>query len=213
MTVSHRLHLGGEIRLQGIGRRELLSAPGSVPRLAKRSITFGSFSAACSAATSLSDDVLGQSLRRPHRVPRRNLEARQRAAVERRQVRKRRDLGLGRDGVAFDLAVLDLVGGVGGLVAHDVELAADQVVHGRAGAAIADARPSARRVPSSASACTNARPSRRRRGRRSTLPFSARIQSSSSLTFLAGDGGLGHQRHRHVGDAADDGRNRSPRRI
>src|SRR5205085_4555222 len=31
---------------------------------------------------------------------------------------------------------LDLVGGVGGLVAHDVELAAEQIVHRRPGAAI-----------------------------------------------------------------------------
>ncbi len=40
------------------------------------------------------------------------------------------------DGVGFDGAALDLGHRVGGLVAQEVDLAADEIVHGRAGAAI-----------------------------------------------------------------------------
>ena len=65
--------------------------------------------------------------------------------------------------IGLDLAALDLRGGVGGLVAHDVDLAADQVGHRRRGALVRHGLS----CRSSGSAGTAGRTgARRRRGRR-----------------------------------------------
>jgi hypothetical protein len=64
-------------------------------------------------------------------VPDGDVEALEALAVQRRQLGQRRGgqrLERG-DGKGLDLARLDLAGGVRGLVAHDVHLAAEQVVH------------------------------------------------------------------------------------
>src|SRR5690606_6754269 len=42
------------------------------------------------------------------------------------------------DRIGLDGARLDLLGGVGGLVAHDIDLLAEQVVHGGTGALVRD---------------------------------------------------------------------------
>src|SRR5882757_1990579 len=64
--------------------------------------------------------VLWQSLRGPHGVPGRDLKALDGSRIERRQVGQRRDPGFSGDGETLDLALFDLVGGVGRLVAHYV---------------------------------------------------------------------------------------------
>src|SRR5262245_58048207 len=61
MTVSHRFTSLArcDLRASGVARA---GDTGSVPRLAKRSTTFGSLSADCNAATSLSLTSLGKPL-------------------------------------------------------------------------------------------------------------------------------------------------------
>ena len=75
--------------------------------------------------------ILGQSFRRPHRVPRRDFESGKSTSVERWQIRQRRHFGFRRNGVAFYLAVQNLVRGVCCLIAHEIELSADEIVHRR----------------------------------------------------------------------------------
>src|SRR5215470_19500156 len=59
MTAPHLVTSAARCDLSASGVARA-GATGSVPRLAKRSITFGSLSAVCSAATNLSDTSFGR---------------------------------------------------------------------------------------------------------------------------------------------------------
>ena len=69
-------------------------------------------------------------------MPDADLEALQPQLVERRNVRKRRHALLRSHRIRLHLAALDLGGGIGGLVAHEIHLAAEQIVHRRRGALV-----------------------------------------------------------------------------
>ena len=85
---------------------------------------------------SLSSASCGVPFGRVEAVPDAELEVGQPGFGRRRHVGQvRQPLGRGH-GIGLDLAAVDLLGGVGGLVAHDVDLAAEQVGHRRAGALV-----------------------------------------------------------------------------
>ena len=114
----------------------LSSDIGSVLMSLKRFTRSGSLSAVRSAVESFADDGRRQSFRREQAVPHAKLEALQAGFVGGRQVRQRFQPRLGGDRIALHLLAQDRAGGVGGLVAAQVDLLADQIVHHRPGAAI-----------------------------------------------------------------------------
>ncbi len=75
-----------------------------------------------------------RALRRINTVPDADLQPRKAAFRCRRQVREDLETFRRSDGIGLDRAALDLLGGVGGLVAHDVDLTAEQIGHCRTGA-------------------------------------------------------------------------------
>ena len=76
----------------------------------------------------LLDDLLGRARGGVEPVPDRHLEAVEARFVQGRQVGQHGQPILGSHRIALDLAGLDLVGRVGGLVAHDIDLAAQESV-------------------------------------------------------------------------------------
>ena len=84
----------------------------------------------------LGDRVLRRAGRRVEPVPDADLEVGQAGLGGGRQVGQRRQPLRRRDRVGLHLAALDLAGGVGGLVAHEVDLAAEQIGHRRPGALV-----------------------------------------------------------------------------
>ena len=82
--------------------------------------------------------VGGRSLGRVQAVPDRDLEVLETGFLHGRQILQcRRCQALARgDGISLDFLRLDLAARIGGLVAHQVDLAADQVGHGRSGALV-----------------------------------------------------------------------------
>ena len=100
------------------------------------SMTFWSCSATSRAAVSfstISSGVLGRDV---EPVPHADLDVRPALLGGGREVGQRLDRLRRRDGVRLDVAGLDLRGRVGGLVAHEVDLAADEVGQRRAGAVV-----------------------------------------------------------------------------
>ena len=69
-------------------------------------------------------------------MPDRRLEALQPGLVDCRQVGQVRDPALRRHRVSFDLAAPDVTNGVGRLIAHEINLPAEQVDHRRAHALV-----------------------------------------------------------------------------
>ena len=109
---------------------------GSVPSSAKRCATFSSASAATSASASVAIDLVRRPGRRIEAVPDPDLNAFEAAFRGGRNVGQGVQAFLGEHGIGLDAAGLDRVGRVGGLVAHEIDLAAHQVGHRRAGALV-----------------------------------------------------------------------------
>ena len=81
-------------------------------------------------------DIGRSALRRPHRVPIGDVQPRQARLVDGRDVGRGEPSRLGHHCVGPDCAAAHLLDGVGALVEHQVDLAADEVVHRRRAAAV-----------------------------------------------------------------------------
>ncbi len=135
-------------------------------------------------------------------MPGGDLEALEPGLIERGQIRQHRESRRRGRGIANDTPVLDRVHRGGGLVAHQVELAAEEIVHGRTGATVGDrGQLGAERLQEQEPAKVGGR-----------ADAGVGVGCRHALLLRPGEqlrdgarrqAGLADDRHRHIGDAAD----------
>src|SRR6185295_16618798 len=129
------VHLALQVRLERL-RRALLRRHGRGPELGEALLHHRVLQAFLERGDELVEHGLRRALGRVQAVPDGDLEALQSLLVEGRQVGQRRHARLGRDAVRLHLAGLDLRGRVRRLVAQQVDLSAQEVIHRRPGSLV-----------------------------------------------------------------------------
>ena len=135
-------------------------------------------------------------------VPHHDLESLQPLLVERRDVRQRGYAFLAGDSIRLHLAALDLAGGVGGLVAHEIDLPAQEIVHRRRRALVGDGGEVCldRRHEQEAAQVRGCSQARVRVGDLVLVRFDI---GEELLEVRGREVAAGDHRHRHVGHLAD----------
>src|SRR5215208_1270616 len=127
------LYFIGELFFERLGRR-LIFRNGSGAELGKAFDDVIVLQRRLERGRKTIDNLLGRSLGGIKAVPDGDLDTGKARLGGGRHVGQIGQALLGGGGEGLDLARLDLIGGVGRLVAHEIDLAADEIGHGGAGA-------------------------------------------------------------------------------